>query len=241
MLAIKNLNWQKTNGQKIIDRLSLSVPDNQILVITGANGSGKTSLVKLIVGLAKPTDGKIIFQTKDISKLSVDARAKLGINYAWQQPVRFKGLTVHDLFSLVKPIGVEQQVYHQVLTAVGLEPAKYLDQEWGKQFSGGEIKRLELALTLIKPAQLYLFDEPEAGIDLWSFQQLVTIFRQLKKTTQASIIIVSHQERILSLADRIVVMADGQIVQDGSKAAIFPQLMDRAGAKKRTKLGEKSP
>ena len=191
--------------------------------MTGPNGSGKSTLAKIIMGLIKPTSGKIYFNDEDITELSVNERAKKGISYAFQQPVRFKGLRVRDLLEIANESQDKNDIY-EILHEVGLSPEEYLGRELNDTLSGGEMKRIEIAMTVLRRAQLSVFDEPEAGIDLWSFQSLTRLFEKLQQETSGGIIIISHQERILAIADKIIYLKNGKIVDDAESERIIADL-----------------
>ena len=221
MLELQEVSYLGKD-KKILDDISFSVPGNSFLVITGPNGSGKSTLVKLIMGVIKPTSGKIIFNGQDITNLSITDRAKLGISYAFQQPVAIKGIRVRDLIEIAANSSNEA-ILSKHLKAVGLAPADYLDRELNSSLSGGEMKRIEIASVLARKSVLTIFDEPEAGIDLWSYNDLLKIFKKFKKDSR-SIIVISHQERILKSADKILVLKDGKVVKYGPKEKIIPTL-----------------
>ena len=228
MLELKNISFTVNDGTKdvnIVDDVSLVVPDGKFIVITGPNGGGKSTLARLIMGIEKPTAGKIIFNGTDITDMSVTERAKLGVVYAFQQPPRFKGLTVRRLLSLAHGSELPEDQCCSYLTKVGLCSKDYLNREVDTSLSGGEVKRIEIATLMARELDLAIYDEPEAGIDLWSFTMLVESFRAMMSDRKESIIIISHQERIMQLADEIVVIADGKIKTQGPKDEIFPRLM----------------
>ena len=228
MLELKNISFTVNDGTKdlnIVNDVSLTVPDGKFIVITGPNGGGKSTLARLIMGIEKPTSGKIIFNGTDITDLSVTERAKLGVGYAFQQPPRFKGLTVRRLLSLAHGSELPEDQCCSYLTKVGLCSRDYLNREVDTSLSGGEVKRIEIATLMARDLKLAIYDEPEAGIDLWSFTMLVESFRAIMSDRKESIIIISHQERIMQLADEIVVIADGSIRNQGTKDEIFPRLM----------------
>ena len=206
MLTLKQLVWTAPGGGKVIQGIDLTIPDNKLVVITGPNGGGKTTLAKLISGLEKPDSGQILLDGQDITDLDITERAKLGISYAFQQPVRFKGLTVADLLELAAGQTLSEQEACSYLIRVGLCAKEYINREVNATLSGGEIKRIELATVLARHTRLTIFDEPEAGIDLWSFNNLIGVFQELQEPLNGSMIIISHQERIMSIADEIVEM-----------------------------------
>ncbi len=228
MLELKNICFtvnDGTNDLNIVNDVSLTVPDGKFIVITGPNGGGKSTLARLIMGIEKPTAGKIIFNGTDITDMSVTERAKLGVGYAFQQPPRFKGLTVRSLLSLAHGSELPEDQCCSYLTKVGLCSRDYLNREVDSSLSGGEVKRIEIATLMARELSLAIYDEPEAGIDLWSFTMLVESFRAMMSDRKESIIIISHQERIMQLADEIVVIADGKIKTQGPKDEVFPRLM----------------
>lgn len=228
MLELKNVCFTVNDGTtdlNIVNDVSLVIPDGKFVVITGPNGGGKSTLARLIMGIEKPTSGKIIFNGTDITDLSVTERAKMGVGYAFQQPPRFKGLTVRSLLSLAHGSELPEDQCCSYLTKVGLCSKDYLNREVDMSLSGGEVKRIEIATLMARDLMLAIYDEPEAGIDLWSFTMLVESFRAIMSDRKESIIIISHQERIMQLADEIVVIADGKIKTQGPKDEVFPRLM----------------
>ena len=228
MLELKNISWGVNDGDRQIDILngvSLTLEDGEFLVITGPNGGGKSTLAKLIMGIEKPTGGKIIWNGVDITDLSITERAKLGIGYAFQNPPRFKGLTVRDLLSLAHGSTLPEDQCCAYLTNVGLCSKDYLNREVDTSLSGGEIKRIEIATLMARDLKLAIYDEPEAGIDLWSFTMLVESFKNISKSRSESMLIISHQERIMKIADKIAVVANGTLTKYGEREKIFPELM----------------
>ena len=234
MLELKNISFHvpAANGQvnEIIDNLSLCLDTGKFTVITGPNGGGKSTLAKLIMGIEKPTAGRILLDGQDITDLSIAERAKLGIGYGFQQPPRFKGLTVRRLLSLAHGSELPVDECCTYLTNVGLCSADYLNREVDTSLSGGEVKRIEIATLMARNLRLANYDEPEAGIDLWSFTMLIKSFRSISQNRHESTIIISHQERIMQLADDIIVLADGKIKEMGPKDEIFPKLINQVNS-----------
>ena len=225
MLTLEHLAWSLPDGTDIVKDVSLTAKDGKLVVVTGPNGGGKTSLAKLVAGLHTQTSGKIIFDGNDISGLDITERARLGIAYAFQQPVRFKGLTVRDLLEIAAGHELSEDELCDLLGRVGLCADEYIGRELDSGLSGGEMKRVEIASVLARRAPLCIFDEPEAGIDLWSFARLVETFQDLRASRQSTLLVISHQERILSIADEIVVIADGRVRQAGPASLILPMLL----------------
>lgn len=234
MLELRNISFEvpKENGQKeIIRDVSLKIDEHKFVVITGPNGGGKSTLAKLIVGIEKPTSGRIFFNGEDITDKSITERAKMGISFAFQQPVRFKGIHVLDLIRMAAGKNMSAADACQYLSEVGLCAKDYINREVNASLSGGELKRIEIATILARGTQLSVFDEPEAGIDLWSFKNLIQVFENMQaKNEEGSILIISHQERILNIADEIIVIKDGQIAKHGPKDEILPQLLGTTSA-----------
>ena len=227
MLELQHVSFAADDGdseKEILDDVSLTVSE-RFVAITGPNGSGKSTLAKLIAGIIRPTQGKIMLDGEDITQLSVTERAHRGISYAFQQPVRFKGLTVKDLISLAagKSLSVSEACGY--LSEVGLCARDYVGREVNASLSGGELKRIEIATVLARGTKLSVFDEPEAGIDLWSFQNLISVFEKMHARTNGSILIISHQERILNIADKIIVIANGRVTKQGTREEVLPGLL----------------
>ena len=232
MLELKHISFSVQDGEgekEIIHDLNLRVDDRKFMVITGPNGGGKSTLARLIAGIETPTSGQILLNGEDITQKSITERARLGIGFAFQQPVRFKGLKVIDLLRLAA--GGEQEKLTvsaacEYLSEVGLCARDYLPREVNASLSGGELKRIEIATVLARKTRLTVFDEPEAGIDLWSFQNLIRIFESMRENIRdSSIVIISHQERILNIADEIAVLSNGRIEKQGAKAELYPELV----------------
>ena len=236
MLELKNLTFEvplsegSSEKKRIIDDLTLTIPDDRFTVITGPNGGGKSTLAKLIMGIEEPTSGQILFNGEDITDKSITERARLGIGYGFQQPARFKGMKVKKLLDIAAGKKLPMLSCNEYLAKVGLCSASYLTREVDKNLSGGEVKRIEIATILARSSQLMIFDEPEAGIDLWSFAKLTETFRMLHGTRENTIIVISHQERIIDLADEIVMISGGKVVRHGPKEEIMPHILaDTAG------------
>ena len=226
MLELRDVSYHVDDdkGKDILNHINLKIED-RFTAITGPNGGGKSTLAKMIAGIIRPTEGQILLDGEDITELSITDRAKKGISFAFQQPVRFKGITVLDLIRLASGEKVSVDGACKYLSEVGLCARDYINREVNSSLSGGELKRIEIATVMARGTKLSIFDEPEAGIDLWSFQNLIQVFEQMHEQTQGSIVIISHQ-RILNIADRIVVIADGSITAEGSKEEILPQLLN---------------
>lgn len=216
MLRLENVCFFKDN-KDILKDINLEVEEGKFIAITGPNGSGKSTLAKIIMGIEKPTSGKIFFDGEDITELSIDQRANKGMGFAFQQPVKFKGITVYDLLKLAAKKDVSRAEACEYLSAVGLCAKEYIDREVNASLSGGELKRIEIATVALRKTKLTIFDEPEAGIDLWSFSNLIEVFEDMRRLINGSIIIISHQERILNIADVIILMNQGKIEQIGDK------------------------
>ena len=234
MLELKNISFEVSDqsaNKEIIRDISLRIEDRKFVVITGPNGGGKSTLARLIMGIETPTSGQILLDGEDITNKSITERAKLGIGFAFQQPVRFKGIQVLDLLRLASGKRLTVSEACSYLSEVGLCARDYIHREVNASLSGGELKRIEIATVLARGARLSVFDEPEAGIDLWSFQNLIRIFETMRANIQdSSIVIISHQERILNIADEIIVLADGKIQKQGTKEELYPQLVGTESA-----------
>lgn len=231
MLELKNICFEAEQDgvtKRILDNVNLKI-ENGFTAITGPNGGGKSTLAKIIAGIFKPTSGQIFLDGKDITEMSVTERAKAGIGFAFQQPVRFKGITVKDLIRIAKGQDISVSEACKYLSEVGLCAKEYIDREVNASLSGGELKRIEIATVMARACDVTVFDEPEAGIDLWSFNNLIKVFEQLHDKKGGSIIIISHQEKILSIADTVVVIADGKIVNSGDARQILPELLSSHG------------
>ena len=232
MLELKDISFQvndETADKEILKNINLKIED-RFVAITGPNGGGKSTLAKLIAGIVTPTSGQILLDGEDITGLSITERARKGISFAFQQPVRFKGLTVKDLITLAsgKDISISQACSY--LSEVGLCAKDYIDREVNDSLSGGELKRIEIAMIIARGTKLSIFDEPEAGIDLWSFNNLIQVFENMYQKINGSILIISHQERILNIADRIIVIADGEVSIAGSREEVLPKLLGSSEA-----------
>ena len=224
MLELRNVSFE-VDGKKIVNNISLTIEDNRFTVITGPNGGGKSTLAKLIMGIEKPTEGTILFDGEDITAMSIDERAKRQIGYAFQQPPRSKGMSVHKLLSLAHGKALDEEICCSYLRDVGLCSKDYLNRDVDASLSGGEVKRIEIASILARDLKLSIFDEPEAGIDLWSFAKLVETFQKLQRESRQSIILISHQERIMQLADELIIIENGAIKTKGKRDDILPSLM----------------
>ena len=225
LLELQNVSVVTDDGKTILNDISFAMAPERFVAITGPNGGGKSTLAKVVMGVMRPTSGTILFQGKDITRLDITERARLGISFAFQQPVRFKGITVRDLMSLAAGGELSDPLLCSSLAEVGLCAKDYADRQVDDGFSGGEIKRVEIASIIARKALLTIFDEPEAGIDLWSFQNLIEVFRKIRSESKGSMLVISHQERILNIAEDIIVMADGNITAYGNRAEIMPILL----------------
>ena len=233
MLELKNIGYRVNDelGEKqILKNINLTL-DERFVAFTGPNGGGKSTLAKVIAGIYTPTEGRIYLDGEDITDLSITERAHKGISYAFQQPVRFKGLTVRDLINIAAGKTLKVSDACAYLSEVGMCARDYIDREVNASLSGGELKRIEIATILARSTKLSIFDEPEAGIDLWSFGNLIKVFEKMHEKTKGNILIISHQERILNIADKIVVLADGQVQSVGAKAEVLPKLLNADSCK----------
>ncbi|MEF2877130.1 MAG: ATP-binding cassette domain-containing protein [Blautia sp.] len=233
MLELRDVSFRVSDDERdkekgILEHVSFTLEDNKFVAITGPNGGGKSTMAKIIAGIEKPTEGRIFFDGQDITDWSITERAKAGISYAFQQPVRFKGVTVFDLINLAAGKDISLSGACQYLSEVGLCAKDYINREVNASLSGGEMKRIEIATVMARGTRLSVFDEPEAGIDLWSFQNLIHVFDNMHKERHGSILIISHQERILNTADEILVIAEGRLVKRGSKDEVLPTLLNAA-------------
>ena len=225
MLEFKNVSYQTEDGKEILRDVSLVI-DDRFVAVTGPNGSGKSTMAKLIAGIYTPTSGQILLDGEDITSLSISERANKGVSFAFQQPVRFKGITVKDLISIASGKKISVSEACRYLSEVGLCAKDYINREVDGSLSGGELKRIEIAMINARGTKLSVFDEPEAGIDLWSFNNLIQVFRAMHERTHGTILIISHQERILDIADKIIVIAGGEVAAYGTKSEILPELLN---------------
>lgn len=223
MLELKNISFS-ADGKQILKNINLVIDDAKFVVITGPNGGGKSTLAKVIAGIITPDSGQILLDGQDITDWSITDRARAGVSFAFQQPLRFKGVTVKDLITLASGKDISTAAACDYLAQVGLCAKDYIDREVNASLSGGELKRIEIATVMARKTKLTLFDEPEAGIDLWSFKNLIDVFEKMHDEIQASIMIISHQERILNIADQVVVISNGEIAQIGTKEEVLPGL-----------------
>ena len=226
MLELKDICFSRDN-KEILKNVNLKIDNNKMVVITGPNGSGKSTLAKIIMGIENPDSGKIIFEGKDITNLSITERAKAGIGFAFQQPVKFKGLTVRNLIEISAGNSIKICDACDLLADVGLCAQEYLNREVNSELSGGELKRIEIAMLAAKKSKLTIFDEPEAGIDLWSFNNLIDVFEKMHDDIKGSIMVISHQERILNIADEIVLISNGKVEKHGNREEILPQIFGK--------------
>lgn len=233
MLELQNVTYTVTENnieKNIIDHMDLVIPDGKFVVITGPNGGGKSTLAKTIMGINHISSGRLLFDGEDITAKNITERAKLGISFAFQQPVHFKGIKVIDLLRLATGKNISKDSACEYLSKVGLCAKEYINREVNNSLSGGELKRIEISTVLARGTKFSIFDEPEAGIDIWSFQNLIQVFENIRKTVQGTVLIISHQERILNIADEIVVIENGKVAKQGAKADILPELLGTASA-----------
>ncbi len=229
MLKLENIKWSTPSGTGVLNGLNLEIPDGKLVVITGPNGGGKTTLAKIIAGIYTQDSGKILLDNSDITEKDITERAKMGISFAFQQPVRFKGITVRKLIELASGNNMNEGQLCDILSKVGLCAREYINREVDSTLSGGEIKRIEIATVLARKTKITIFDEPEAGIDLWSFSSLIKVFKEMRKDLEGTLIIISHQERILEIADEIAVVADGKIKAQGAADEMMKMLINDRG------------
>jgi len=220
MLELKDICFEREN-KKILDNVNLKIDTNKFIAITGPNGSGKSTLAKIIMGIERPDSGKVIFEGKDITNLPINERAELGIGFAFQQPVKFKGITVYDLLKISSKKEINKREACEILSQVGLCAKEYVDREVNGSLSGGELKRIEIATVALRESKLTIFDEPEAGIDLWSFSNLIEVFEKMRGIIKGTTLIISHQERILNIADKVILMKQGKIEEIGDSKEIL--------------------
>ena len=223
MIELKDICFTRDN-KKILDNINLKIDENKLIAITGPNGSGKSTICKIIMGIERPDSGQVIFNGEDITNLSIDERARRKISFAFQQPVKFKGITVYDIIRLSAGEEINKKQACEILSNVGLCAKEYIDREINNSLSGGELKRIEIATIAVRDSKLTIFDEPEAGIDLWSFNNLIQIFEELQKTQKSSILIVTHQERILNIADNVILVKNGKIEKIAQKEEILASI-----------------
>lgn len=228
MLCLEHISWNSPDGKQLLKGLDLEIPDGKLVVVTGPNGGGKTTLAKIIAGIEKPLSGKIILDGEDISDKNVTERARMGLSFAFQQPVRFKGITVRRLIEVAAGRELKDLELCEILGKVGLCAKEYIDREVNATLSGGEIKRIEIATVIARDSKIAIFDEPEAGIDLWSFKNLIEVFRQMHEEKKNTLIIISHQERILRIADEIVLVANGKIQDRGPREEMLKSMRFKA-------------
>ena len=225
MLEIKNIVFNPDGDRNILDDISLTIPDGKLICLTGPNGGCKTTLAKVIAGIKTPNSGKIILNGQDITGFDPTERAKAGVSFAFQQPVRFKGISIRKLLSIAAGRDLTDQELTDALENVGMIAEQYINRQVDSHLSGGEIKRIEIASVLLRDSKVAVFDEPEAGIDLWSFNNLIRVFEQIRDSRKCSLVIISHQERILSIADEIIMIQDGKLGLSGTRDTIFPRLL----------------
>lgn len=220
MLELNNICFERDN-KKILNHINLKIDTNMFIAITGPNGSGKSTLAKIIMGIEKPDEGEILLDGVNITDLSIDERANLGISFAFQQPVRFKGITVYDLLKISAGKRINRKEACDILSQVGLCASEYLDREINSSLSGGELKRIEIATVALRKTKLTIFDEPEAGIDLWSFKNLIEVFENIRNIVKGTTLVISHQERILEIADKVILLKNGKIDKIGDSSIVL--------------------
>ena len=225
MLELKDVCWTASDGKEVLKNVNMTIADDRLLAMTGPNGGGKTSLARLLMGIEKPTSGKIFLDGEDITDLDVTERARKGISFAFQQPVRFKGITVRQLLETACGRKMDHEKLCELLQKVGLCANDYLDRDIDATLSGGEIKRIEIASVLARHTRLSVFDEPEAGIDLWSFQNLIQAFEEIRRNLRGTLVIISPQERILRIADEIIMIAGGTVTDQGPGLAMVEKML----------------
>lgn len=226
MLELKNICFERDN-KKILKNINLKLENDKFYVITGPNGSGKSTLAKIIMGINKQDSGQVILDGKDISNLPINERANIGIGFAFQQPVKFKGITVYDLIKLSAGKDITKKEACDILSKVGLCAKEYVDREINSSLSGGELKRIEIATVAVRNSKLTIFDEPEAGIDLWSFNNLIKIFEDMREKTKGTTLIISHQERILDIADKVILLNNGEIEKIGESKDLMKSIIPK--------------
>lgn len=236
MLELKNISFTRDN-KKILDNINLKLDDDKFVVITGPNGSGKSTLAKVIMGIQTQDEGQVIFNGENISNKAIDKRAQMGIGFAFQQPVKFKGITVYDLLKLSAEKEINRKEACDILSKVGLCAKDYVDREVNGSLSGGELKRIEIATVAVRNAKLTIFDEPEAGIDIWSFNNLIKVFENMREVVKGTILIISHQERILNIADEIILLNNGKIEKMGKKEVVIGDILKQETSGFCSKLG----
>lgn len=227
MLELKEINWTASDGKQVLKDINLKIWDNRLTAISGPNGGGKTTLARILMGVEKPTSGKLFLNGEDITDKDVTERAGLGISFGFQQPVHFKGITVRRLLSLAAGHPVTEEGLCMLLQKVGLCAKRYIDRDIDATLSGGEIKRIEIASILARNSEFVIFDEPEAGIDLWSFEKLIDVFEEMREQKSRTMVIISHQERILRIADEIIVVADGQLADQGPGPEMMAKMLKK--------------
>lgn len=227
MLEIKDLCWTAPDGKQVLKNVTFNFPENRMIAISGPNGGGKSTLARILMGLEQPTSGQILFKGKDITDMDATKRARMGISFGFQQPVCFKGITVKRLLSLASGRRITEKELCRILQKVGLCAKEYLNRDIDSTLSGGEMKRIEIASILARNTDFTILDEPEAGIDLWSFEKLIDVFEEMRESRHRTMIVISHQERILRIADEIVILADGEITDHGPGPEMMNKLMKK--------------